>query len=333
VGRFRGYFAFPLLVIAPAVLGLLLWPWIRSAGAQDSNVVSITPRPLRNGADRSAANIRVDSNLVLVPVLVTDHIDRLVTGLGKERFKLFDDKIEQEITHFSSEDAPVSVVLVFDCSGSMGDKLKKSRIAVAEFLKTANPEDEFALVEFNDGARVVSDFSDRPEELQNRLAFSAAKGRTALLDGICLAMNLTRHAKYARKAIVIISDGGDNCSRYTEKEVKNRAREADVQIYSIGILEPAMARGRTPEEMIGPALLEEVSEVTGGRLYEIDDVNQLPAVAVQLGMALRNQYVLGYSPSVPRDGKFHRITVKLLKLKGTPPLRATFRSSYRAPEE
>ncbi len=332
MGHFRGYVAFPLLAIAPAVVGLLLWPGIRNAGAQDS-AVSITPRQRLGSADRTASNIRVDSDLVLVPVLVTDHVDRLVTGLGKEQFKLFDDKIEQEITHFSSEDAPISVVLVFDCSGSMGDKLKKSRLAVAEFLKTANPEDEFALVEFNDRAHIVSGFSERPEDLQNGLAFTASKGRTALLDGIYLAMSLMRHAKYGRKAILIISDGGDNCSRYTEKEVKERAREADIQIYAIGIVEPVAARARTPEEMIGPALLDEISGVTGGRLYEVDDINQLPAIAVQLGRALRNQYVLGYSPSGPRDGKFHRITVKLLRPKGVAPLRATFRSSYRAPEQ
>ena len=332
MGRFRGYAAFVLLVIAPSVLGVLLWPGAGSAGAQDADV-SITPRPVRGSAGPAGANIRVDSNLVLVPVLVTDHDDRLVTGLNKQHFQLFDDKIEQEITHFSSEDVPISVVVVFDCSGSMGDKLKKSRAAVAEFLRTANPADEFALVEFNDSARVVSDFSERPEDLQNRLAFTASKGRTALLDGIYLAMSMMRHAKYGRRAILIISDGGDNASRYTEKEVKNRAREADVQIYSIGIMEPMFARGRTPEEMMGPALLDEISRVTGGRLYEIDDVNQLPAVAVQVGTALRNEYVLGYSPTGPRDGKFHRITVKLLKSKGLPALRATFRSSYRAPEQ
>ncbi len=267
-----------------------------------------------------------------MPVLVTDRNERLITGLSKNYFQVFDDKVEQRITQFSTEDAPVSVVLAFDCSGSMGDMLSKSRLAVAEFLKTANPEDEFALVEFNDTARVVSGFGEPPGEMQNRLAFTRAKGRTALLDGVYLAMSEMRNAKYSRKAILLISDGGDNYSRYTEKEVRDRAREADVQIYSIGIMEPVMWQGGMPEAMSGAALLDELSKVTGGRMYEIGDVNQLPGIAAQLSRALRNQYVLGYSPSVARDGKYHRITVKLLPPGGYPRLRATFRPSYLAPE-
>ncbi len=294
--------------------------------------VFITPRPSRGAADRKAT-IRVDSNLVLVPVLVTDRHEQLVTGLSREHFQIFDDKIEQQITQFSTEDAPLSVVLVFDCSGSMGEKLRRSRMAAVEFMKTANPEDEFALVTFNDSVRLVSRFGDPPEDMLSRLAFIESKGRTALLDAVYLAMNQMRHAKYARRAILVISDGGDNSSRYSEGEVKERAREADVQIYSVGIMEPAMARGRTPEELSGAALLDEISKMTGGRMYEIDDVDQLPGVAAQLSRALRNQYVLGYSPSGPRDGKLHRIIVKLVRPEGTPKLRATFRPSYIAPGE
>jgi Ca-activated chloride channel family protein len=324
----RGYLAF---FVPIAVAGLVCWLGANPAGAQDSPV-SIRPRLSRASANRSAPNIRVDSDLVLVPVLVTDRDNRLVTGLSKDHFQVFDDKIEQQITQFSTEDTPISVALVFDCSSSMGDKLSKSRLAVAEFLKTANPEDEFALVEFNDTARIVSGFGEPPGEMQNRLAFTEAKGRTALLDGVYLAMSEMRHAKYSRKAILLISDGGDNYSRYTESEVKDRAREADIQIYSIGIMEPLMLRGGTPEEMNGAALLDEISSVTGGRMYEIDDVNQLPGVAAQLSRALRNQYLLGYSPSVGRDGKYHRIVVKLLRPDGSPRLRATFRPSYLAPE-
>lgn len=331
MGRFRGYLALLPLTLAPALAGLLLWPGAHTAGAQEAPV-SITPRASRGSADRKAS-IRVDSNLVLVPVMVTDHNNRLITGLSREQFQVFDDKIEQRITQFSSEDTPISVVLVFDCSSSMGDKLDKSRLAAAEFFKTANPEDEFALVEFSDNARLIAGFGPSPEELQNRLTFLPAKGRTALLDGVYLAMNEMRHAKYSRKAIVLISDGGDNCSRYTEREVKERAREADVQIYSIGIMEPMMMRGRSPEEMYGGALLDEISKMTGGRMYEIDDPNVLPGVAGMISRALRSQYVLGYSPSGPRDGKYHRITVKLMPPQGTPRLRATFRPSYLAPEE
>ena len=173
-------------------------------------------------------------------------MNRFVTGLEKEHFRLFEDKVEQDITQFSSEDAPLSVGIVFDTSGSMGSKLQKSRQAVAQFFKTANPEDEFFLVQFNDRPELVVPFTRNVEEIQNHLTFTQSKGRTALLDGVYLAMNQMKKAHNPRKAMLIISDGGDNSSRYTESEIKNAVREADVQIYAIGIFEPMGSRGRTP---------------------------------------------------------------------------------------
>jgi Ca-activated chloride channel homolog len=266
--------------------------------------------------------------------MVTDHHDRLITGLEKGHFKLFEDKVEQSITHFASEDAPVSIALVFDCSGSMGPKLAKSRAAVAEFIRTANPEDEFSLVVFNDRAQLAVGFTDHTEEIQSRLLFSQSRGRTALLDAIYLAMDEMKHAKHSRKALLIISDGGDNSSRYSMREVKNRVREGDAQIYSIGIVENLNMRSRSPEELAGPALLDEIAGQSGGRLFEIDDLNELPDVAAKIGMALRNQYILGFAPAIPkRDGKYHRIVVKLERPKGLPPLRASFRAGYFAPTQ
>src|ERR1700678_818503 len=234
--------------------------------------VDIKPRikgPVAPAAETSIdrkANIRVDTTLVLIPVAVTDPMMRFVTGLDKENFKVYEDKVEQVITQFSSEDAPLSVGIVFDTSGSMGSKLFKSRQAVTQFMKTANPEDEFFLVCFNDRPELLVSLTPDTEEIQNRLTFTQAKGRTALLDGVYMAMNHLKKAKNPRKALLIISDGGDNSSRYTESEVTNSVREADVQIYSIGIFEQAASRGRTAEEMGGPGLLQEISEQTGGRL-------------------------------------------------------------------
>src|SRR5262249_4183400 len=159
------------------------------------------------------------------------------------------------------------------------------------------------------------------------------KGRTALLDAIVLSMNEMRHAKHSRKAILIISDGGDNDSRYSVRDVRTRLREADVQVYSIGIMEPWAGRGRSVEEMEGAALLDEIAKDTGGRLFEVDDVGVLPAIATKISHALRNQYVLGYVPtSDMRDGKYHRVQVKTARPKGVPPLRASFRTGYFAPE-
>ncbi|MEN6601870.1 MAG: VWA domain-containing protein [Bryobacteraceae bacterium] len=277
-------------------------------------------------------NIRVDTTLVLIPVTVTDPLNRFVTGLEREHFRVFEDKIEQELTHFASEDAPLSIGLVFDCSGSMGAKLLKSRQAAAQFFKLANPEDEFFLVQFNDRPVLTSSFTHSTEEIQNRLTFTQSKGRTALLDAIYLSMNEMKKAHNPRKAILVISDGGDNSSRYTQSEIKNLVREADVQIYAIGIFESMGGRSRTAEELSGPGLMTELAEQTGGRHFPVENVNELPDIAAKVGIELRNQYVLGYTPTnSQRDGKYRRVTVKVVQPRGLPPLRAFWRLGYYAP--
>jgi Ca-activated chloride channel homolog len=298
--------------------------------------VTIEPRAQKRITSEFAgrANIRVQSTLVLIPVTVTDPLNRFVTGLEKEDFKLFEENEAQEIASFSSEDTPVSVGVVFDCSGSMGDKLKKSREALAQFLKQANPEDEFFVVQFNDIANLVQPFTTKTEEVQNRLTFGRSKGRTALLDAIYRAVFETKRARNPRKALLIISDGGDNNSRYTEGEIKNLVKEADVQIYAIGIYEPLSTRGRTAEESSGPGLLTHIAQQTGGRQYSIDNVNELADVATKIGVELRNQYILGYAPHNQRyDGRYRRVVVKLKQPKGLPQLRAFWRLGYFAPTE
>ncbi len=305
-------------------------------GSVVSAQVAIEPRPTRPsgpaGAPERRTNLRVDTTLVLINVTVTDPMNRFVTGLEKEHFRLFEDKVEQKVTHFASEDAPLSIGLVFDCSGSMGQKLAKSRQAAAAFFKTANPEDEFFLVQFNDRPELVVPFTANTEEIQNRLAFTQSRGRTALLDAIYLAMNHMKKARNPRKALLVISDGGDNSSRYTETEIKNIVREADVQIYAIGIFEPVGNRGRTAEELAGPGLLSEIAEQTGGRHFPVENINELPDVAAKIGIELRNQYMLGYTPTnQEKDGKYRRVVVRLVQPKGLPPLRAFWRLGYYAP--
>jgi Ca-activated chloride channel homolog len=328
-----------LAAISPLLISL--YPAILCAAdkppADTDSTVEIISRPKRpdtkqQGVPRS--DIRVDSNLVLIPVTVTDPLNRFVTGLDRENFRIFEDKSEQKVTHFASEDAPLSVGVVFDISGSMGSKLQKSREAVTQFFKTANPQDEFFLVEFNDRPQLVVDFTTHLEEIQNRLTFTQSRGRTALLDAVYMAMHNMKKAKNPRKALLIISDGGDNSSRYTESEVKSRVREADVQIYAIGIFEPVANRGRTPEEMAGPSLLSEIAEQTGGRNFPVDNLNELPDVAAKIGVELRNQYILGYTPTnLERDGKYRRVQVKLVQPRGLPPLRASWRLGYYAPTQ
>ena len=318
------------------------WPRIPTLGRTIPKV-SITPRPKPSGKDatqsdlaRRPASIRIDTTLVQIPVTVTDPLNRFVTGLEKDHFRLFEDKAEQSIVQFSSEDAPLSIVILFDTSGSMGPKLQKSRQAVSQFLKTANPEDEFALIEFSDSPHMVVPFTTNAEEIQNRLTFTQSRGKTALLDGVYMAMNQMKPGKAhnPRKAIVIISDGGDNNSRYTESEVKNNVREADVQIYGLGIFEPSGSRGRTSEEMMGPGLLNELAELTGGRSYAVENLNELADISAKIGIELRNQYMLYYTPKNPaRDGKYRHVVVKLAQPRGLPPLKAFFRLGYYAPSQ
>jgi len=275
--------------------------------------------------------MKVDVDLVLVPVTITDPLNRLVTGLDKENFALFEGKEAQEIKHFSSEDAPVSLGVIFDMSGSMSSKIERAREAVIEFFKTANPQDEFFMITFADKPEEISDFTQSVEDIQGKLVYTIPKGRTALLDAIYLGVSKMRQAKYPKKALLIISDGGDNHSRYTEGEIKNLVKEADVLIYAIGIYDRNFP---TEEERLGPQLLSDVTELTGGRAFTIDNPNDLADVATKIGIELRNQYVLGYRPKNPvRDGKWRKIKVKLNPPKGLPPLRVYAKTGYYAPTQ
>jgi Ca-activated chloride channel family protein len=275
--------------------------------------------------------IRVDVDIVLVPVTVTDGMSRLVTGLEKDNFVLLDNGEKQVIQHFSSEDAPISLGVIFDMSGSMSNKIEKARAAVLEFFKTANPQDEFFLIAFNDKPTLIADFTSSVEDVQNQLVYTVPKGRTALLDSIYLGITKMRQAKHQRKALLIISDGGDNRSRYTENEIKSMVKEADVQIYAIGIFDQSP---RSDEERYGPLLLAEVTDVTGGRTFTVDNPNELADAATKIGIQLRNQYVLGYRPTKPaRDGKWRKVRVKLNTPKGLPQLSVYAKTGYYAPSE
>ncbi len=177
-------------------------------------------------------------------------------------------------------------------------------------------------------------FTTDTDKIQSALTFTQSKGRTALLDSVYLAMHEMKKAHNPRKALLIISDGGDNSSRYTETEIKSAVREADVQIFAIGIFEAMASRGRTPEEASGPGLLNELAEQTGGREYPVENVAELPDIAAKIGIALRNEYILGYSPkNRERDGKYRRVQVKLNQPRGLPPLKAYFRLGYYAPTQ
>ena len=299
------------------------------AHAQSTGPLIYKPPPSKT---THVKEIRKDVNLVLVNVTVTDPYGRLVTGLDQENFRVYENGKEQEIMRFAEDDVPIAIGMIFDVSGSMSDKIAKSRMAAVQFFKTANPADEFFLVDFADRAELATMFTSSIEELQNRLLFSQPKGMTALLDAVYLGMSEMKGARNARKALLIISDGGDNHSRYDYDDVKSFLRETDVQIYAIGIFDPD-ACDRTPEECAGPGFLQGLASMTGGRSFTVRNLDDLGDIATKISMELRNQYVLGYRPSnKKRDGKWRKIKVKIRPPRGLPPLTVYSRYGYYAPK-
>jgi Ca-activated chloride channel homolog len=297
--------------------------------AQSPTTVGPTPQDNAQRIEKGKS-LHAETDIALVNVSITDPYGRLVTGLEQDNFRVFEDNVEQEIVRFSSEDVPISIGVIFDMSGSMADKIEKSRLAAVQFFKTSNPQDEFLLVNFNDRAELMNRFTPSVEELQSHLMFTAAKGETALLDGIYLGLSEMKGAHNAKKALLIISDGGDNHSRYSEEDIRKYAKEADVQIYAIGLYEAG--GGPTPEEKLGPDLLAELTLLTGGRTFVVGSLKDLPDIATKISMELRNQYVVGYRPSAhAHDGKWRKIKIKLRPPKGLPPLTVYAKNGYYAP--
>jgi Ca-activated chloride channel family protein len=290
--------------------------------ARDTPAVKIVPGKV----------IRTDVDLALVNVTVTDPYNRLVTGLEQDNFRVSEDGTEQEIVSFSSEDVPISIGVIFDFSGSMSNKVDKAREAAVQFFKTANPQDEFFLVSFNERAELTSTFTNSVEDLQSRMMLTAPKGRTALLDAIYLGLSQMRGAHNAKRALLILSDGGDNHSRYNENDIKRLVKEADTQLYAIGLFDPLGYRNRTMEELNGPSLLADITELTGGRVFAVEHLNDLPDIASKIGMELRNQYVLGYHPSnKAHDARWRKVKIKLRPPRGLPPLTVYNKTGYYAP--
>jgi Ca-activated chloride channel homolog len=327
------------IAIAVCAAGVLLCGLTFLSSAADEN--SARPADRQKPAEITVVKppihttpIQMDVNMVVVNITVTDPYDRIVTGLDQSNFQVYDDKVEQKIESFSTEDSPISVGLIFDASGSMSDKIQKSKQAALQFFKTSNPQDEFMLINFGERPNLISGFTSKFENLEDRLLFVKSGGLTAMLDAIYLGLHEMRSATTNRKALLVISDGGDNHSRYSESDVTKAIKESDVQIYAVGIFEPTSIRGRTPEEAQGPNLLAKLAEMSGGRMFSVEDADELPDIAEKISIELRNQYVIGYKPSnLVRDGRWRRIKVKLNPPRGLPPLQVYARTGYYAPTQ
>lgn len=269
---------------------------------------------------------RVGVATVFLKVSISDPLGRYVTGLEKEHFQIFEDKVEQPITHFSQQSAPISVGIVFDVSGSMKDNnnIKKAKNAITRFLESGNPDDEYFLVTFNQKTTLVQSFTAQSASVQNEVAFQKPGGQTAMYDAVYMGLDHMKRARNEKKALVLITDGEDNSSRYTPAEIREFAKESDVQIYAIG------EQGNLD---YGRNVIQNVVSITGGRSFFPNSFNELDYYIDLVHAELRNQYVIGYAPTnTEHDGKWRRIRVKLDAPKGLPKLAIHAREGYYAPK-
>ena len=296
-------------VVAIAVLGLM-----SALPAQNENPSS----------DRVL--FKVNTDMVFIKVSVTDPLNRYVTGLERDHFKIYEDKVEQTISHFETEQAAVSVGIIFDVSSSMkdNDNIKKAKKAVIRFLQSGNPEDEYFLVTFNEKTTLVQSFTNRSSALHDETQLQKPGGRTALYDAVYLGLDQIREARNEKKALILVTDGEDNSSRYSLREVREFAQESDVQIYSIG-QEGNLNYGRTE--------ITSIVSLTGGRAFFPRSFNELDYYINLIHSELRNQYLLGYiSANKVHDGKWRHIKVKLDTPKGLPKLSIRAKEGYYAPK-
>jgi Ca-activated chloride channel homolog len=272
--------------------------------------------PLKTRKPTASANLKVETTMVLVPITVTDAKDHPVTDLTPNAFRVFEDNIEQKVVSFQQEDGPVSVGFIFDASSSMKKRMEKSVGAIEQFLKTTMPHDEFFLIRFADSPKMVTGFTDNPDDILSELSFVQPQGWTALNDAIVLGIHKMHAAKNTRRALFVLTDGSDNNSRYTDNELRNLVRESDVRIYSIGLYER-------------PEFLEKLGMDSGGKAYWAHKLDDLPATVERLSRDFRNQYVLGYAPQDPHnDGKFRSVRIQILKTIEGMPLNVFWRHGY-----
>ena len=269
---------------------------------------------------------KVGVETVFIKVSVTDPLNRYVTGLEKEHFKVYEDGVEQDTTHFNQAAAPISAGLIFDVSGSMKDNnnIKKAKSAISRFLEGGNPSDEYFLITFNQTTTLVQSFTPQSSSLQNDIAFQKPGGRTAMYDAIYMGLNQIKQAKNEKKALILITDGEDNSSRYSPSEVREFAKESDVQIYAIGE-EGKLGYGRSE--------IQNIVGMTGGRTYFPNSFNELDYYIDLIHAELRTQYVLGYMPAnKTHDGKWRRLRIKLDAPQGLPKLIIKAKEGYYAPK-
>lgn len=273
------------------------------------------------------ARFRTSTDLVRLSVSVTDNRGRGVTGLTRDDIEVFEDKVEQKIDYFIPDPAPLALGLVLDSSGSMkfAFKMERARAATLHFVLTSHPDDEVFLVDFDSRASLPLDFTFDREALAGALKSVETGGKTALYDAVYLALEkLNRHRTEQRKVILLITDGADTNSRYSLKDVRELARESDVQIYAVGILGPDMT-------MSSIRAIEDLAELSGGQAFFPRNPRQMVDICFGIALELHQQHILGYrSTNKAHDGEWRKVTLKIKRRKGQPRLVARTRKGYYA---
>jgi Ca-activated chloride channel family protein len=273
--------------------------------------------------------VQLGTGVVNVTVSVTDPYGRFVTGLNRDHFELFDDNVKQQIYHFTDDDSPVSLGIVYDVSGSMKERIARSVRALRRFIETSHNDDDFFLIAFNDRAKLIEDFTTSGDKIAGHLMFVNTKGSTALYDAVYLAVEKVNQGRHKKKALLVISDGQDNNSRYTYKEVRNRVKEADVQVYAIGITDP----GSDSLAGFGRSVLEEITRMTGGRAFFPNAYNEpeLVEICTRIALELRHQYSIAFYPTDrDKDAKWHKVQVKVNPPRGLGRLSLSYKDGYQS---
>lgn len=281
-----------------------------------------------HAAANPSSDLKINVNMTLVPVTVLDSMGRSVTGLTPENFRVYDNKRPVPIASFARQDQPIAVGLIFDCSHSMSNKFKTERFAPSELFQQLGPNDESFLVTVSDRAVLRTPLTTDLAMVANSLIFSHPHGTTPLLDGIEMGLHELKKSHLQRRALIVVSDGGDNNSRYTLHEIEEMVVESNAQVFTVLLYNNPQA----PEELLGPGLMEHLAQKSGGVNFTINNMADIRQAMTKIGVSLHNQYVLGYyMPDDSRSGQYRKITVQLLVPRGMPRLMIRAREGYYAP--
>src|SRR5712691_2218116 len=282
-------------------------------------------------AQRTAGDERVmvDTDLVTLSVSVTNAEGQAIPGLEKSAFTVFDNKAPQAISFFSDDDAPASIAIVFDTSGSMsGRKIARAKEALADFIQTSHDRDEYFLIDFNSQARLLFDRTRDGDALLRKLTYAEPHGNTALYDAVYLGIEKLMRGAYQKRAIILVSDGEDNDSRYSFNELRRSLRESDITIYAIGVSINFLPRKGS---LNGREILEELASVSGGKAFFPSGASQMVEAFEQIALELRHLYSIGYRPSsLTRNGDWHHLKVKVAPTVEFPRLFVRSREGYYA---